>query len=104
VENYYEELHPSLLKMILAVVDSGAAQNKEVSICGEMAGDSKLTKLLLGMGLRKFSVPPGELLEVKKAIMAADLPGAKAFASKILKLETAGEVKACFTRKIRKAA
>ena len=59
---------------------------RPLSICGEMAGDPAYTELLLGLGLREFSVAPGEMLEVKNAIRTVTLADAEALAAAALEL------------------
>jgi phosphotransferase system enzyme I (PtsI) len=54
-------------------LQAGARAGLPVSVCGEMAGDPKLTRLLLGMGLRQFSMHSAQLLEVKQQILKADI-------------------------------
>ena len=72
VAHLYNPLHPSVLHLISLTLQAGAKQGKTVSICGEMAGDTKLTKLLLGMGLRQFSMHPSNLLSVKQQVLQSD--------------------------------
>lgn len=64
----YDPLHPAVLRLIKMVIDAGQQHDVPVSMCGEMAGDPRYTRLLLGMGLSDFSVPPTSLLEVKNVI------------------------------------
>ena len=64
----YDPLHPAVLRLIKMVIDAGRQHDVPVSMCGEMAGDPRYTRLLLGMGLRDFSAPPTSLLEVKNVI------------------------------------
>jgi len=66
-------------------IKAGKKYNKEVAICGEMAGDPKLTKLLLGMGLTHFSMHPASMLIVKKQVLSSDLKKIKIKANKILR-------------------
>ena len=67
--NYlYDPLHPAVLKLIYMVLKAGRKANIPVSMCGEMAGDPRYTRLLLGLGLREFSAQPAALLEVKRVI------------------------------------
>jgi phosphotransferase system enzyme I (PtsI) len=67
--NYlYDPLHPAVLKLIHWTLLAGRRANIPVAMCGEMAGDTRYTRLLLGMGLREFSTPPATLLEVKQII------------------------------------
>ena len=69
---YYQPLHPGVLAVIKAVADAARAAGKELTICGDMAGDPAFVELLLGLGLRSFSVAPGELLEVKNVVRHAN--------------------------------
>jgi phosphotransferase system enzyme I (PtsI) len=55
------------------VIDAGRANNKPVSMCGEMAGNPHFIPLLLGMGLRKFSMRPGSVLEAKRIIRGSNV-------------------------------
>ena len=72
VAHLYDPLHPAVLRLIAGVIAEGAAQGKPVSICGEMAGDAAMTRLLLGLGLRHFSMHPSRLLAVKQEVLDAD--------------------------------
>ena len=68
----YQPLHPAVLRMIRQTVDAGHACGRSVGICGEMAGDSAFTELLLAMGLRSFSMHPAQILVVKQELLRAD--------------------------------
>ena len=68
----YDPLHPAVLRLVASTIEEGRLQGKTVSVCGEMAGDTSLTKLLLGMGLRSFSMHPAQILAVKQEVMRAD--------------------------------
>ena len=71
--NYlYDPLHPSVLKLIKMVIDAGKRHAIPVSMCGEMAGDPRYIPLLMGMGLREFSMQPGSLLEAKRVVRSLD--------------------------------
>jgi phosphotransferase system enzyme I (PtsI) len=72
VANLYDPLHPAVLMLIAHTIASGEKAGLHVSVCGETAGDPYLTRLLLGMGLRCFSMHPSQILEVKQAIMQSD--------------------------------
>jgi len=85
VSHLYNSLHPAILKLINITIKAGKKHNKEVSICGEMAGDSRLTKFLLGMGLRHFSMHPSRILGVKKQVLNSNTQKLKLWSSKILK-------------------
>ncbi|MDH5358282.1 MAG: phosphoenolpyruvate--protein phosphotransferase [Gammaproteobacteria bacterium] len=72
--NYlYDPLHPAVLRLIHATLEAGKKHNIPVSMCGEMAGDPRYTRLLLAMGLEHFSMHPNALLEIKQVINETDL-------------------------------
>ncbi|MDO7596348.1 MAG: phosphoenolpyruvate--protein phosphotransferase [Pseudomonadota bacterium] len=72
--NYlYDPLHPAVLKLINMTLEAGKKYNIPVSMCGEMAGDPRYTRLLLAMGLEYFSMHPNALLVVKQIINETDL-------------------------------
>lgn len=73
VAHLYDPLHPAILQLIAMTIAAGNKAGIEVAVCGEMAGDSKMTRLLLGMGLREFSMHPSQLLAVKQEILNSDL-------------------------------
>ena len=71
VSALYDPLHPAVLRLIASTINAGERFRKSVSVCGEMAGDSHLTRLLLGLGLTEFSMHPRQLLDVKQEILRA---------------------------------
>jgi phosphotransferase system enzyme I (PtsI) len=73
VAHLYNPLHPAVLNLIAMTIEAGHKAGIDVAVCGEMAGDIKLTRLLLGMGLREFSMHPAQLLAVKQEILSSDL-------------------------------
>lgn len=80
----YQPLHPAVLQLVEMTIRAGAKTDTPVSVCGEMAGDPKLTRLLLGFGLRQFSMHPAHILAVKHQILQSDLPKLVIGARKIL--------------------
>lgn len=72
VAHLYDPLHPAILHLVASVIAEARAQGKSVSVCGEMAGDPTMTRLLLGMGLRSFSMHPSQILTVKHQVLRAD--------------------------------
>jgi len=92
--HYYQPLHPAVLGLIESVVEGARRAGRELTICGEMAGDPLHTALLLGLGLRELSVAPGQMLEVKDAIRRTHLEEARRLASIALELGSAAEVEA----------
>ena len=73
VAHLYNPLHPAILQLVWNTIAIGAKAGVPVAVCGEMAGDTRLTRLLLGMGLREFSMHPAQLLAVKQEILNCDL-------------------------------
>ena len=71
VAHLYDPLHPAVLRLIAGVIREANAANMPVSVCGEMAGEPSMTRVLLGMGLRDFSLHFNQLLSVKKEILRA---------------------------------
>lgn len=72
--NYlYDPLHPAVLMLIRNTIQAGQRANVPVSLCGEMAGDSRYTRLLLGLGLTHFSMHPAGLLEIKRVVQDSDV-------------------------------
>jgi phosphotransferase system enzyme I (PtsI) len=84
VAHLYDPLHPAVLQMIGQIISSSARLGIPVSVCGEMAGDPRLARLLLGLGLRQFSMHPAQLLAVKYEVLRSDIASCEAAAKKIL--------------------
>jgi len=87
VAHLYDPLHPAVLKLVADTIAECHAQGKDVSVCGEMAGDIGLTRLLLGMGLRSFSMHPAQILAVKQEILRSDVSRLRPWALRVLKAE-----------------
>lgn len=85
VAHLYNPLHPAILYLLHTTIAAGAKAGIPVAVCGEIAGDTKLTRLLLGMGLREFSMHPAQLLSVKQEILNCDLDQIESQVKKILK-------------------
>lgn len=84
VAHLYDPLHPAVLRLVASTIEEGRLQGKTVSVCGEMAGDTSLTKLLLGFGLRSFSMHPAQILAVKQEVLRADTSKLTPWAQAIL--------------------
>ena len=87
VAHLYDPLHPAVLHLLANTIAQGATAGKEVSLCGEMAGDPAYTRLLLGLGLRHFSMHPTQLLRVKQEVLRADTSRLAAWAQGVLNAE-----------------
>jgi phosphotransferase system enzyme I (PtsI) len=72
VAHLYDPMHPAVLRLVANTIAESHAQGKPVTVCGEMAGDVAMTRLLLGMGLRSFSMHPAQILAVKQELLRAD--------------------------------
>ena len=94
VASYYQPLHPGVLHLIHSVAEAARSADRELTICGEMAGDPLHTELLLGLGLRALSVAPGQMLQVKRAIRETRLDEARELARSALELGSVAEVEA----------
>jgi phosphotransferase system enzyme I (PtsI) len=84
VAHLYDPLHPAVLRLVALTIAECTAQGKPVSVCGEMAGDVSLTRLLLGMGLRSFSMHPAQILAVKQEVLRADAGKLTAWAQLVM--------------------
>ena len=87
VSHLYDPFHPAVLRLVAGVIQTGARANVPVSVCGEMAGDYLMTKLLIGMGLRYFSMHPAQLLEIKQQILMSNAGQLTTRVSRILRLD-----------------
>lgn len=72
VAHLYDPCHPAVLRLVADTIAESRRQGKPVSVCGEMAGDTQFTRLLLGLGLRSFSMHPAQILAVKQEVLRAD--------------------------------
>jgi phosphoenolpyruvate-protein phosphotransferase (PTS system enzyme I) len=87
VAHLYDPLHPAVLSLIANVIRTALQHEKPVAVCGEMAGDVKLTRLLLGFGLRHFSMHPASILAVKQRILATSLPDIASIVARVMKAD-----------------
>ena len=92
VAHLYDPLHPAVLRLVADTIAECQAQGKSVSVCGEMAGDPTLTRLLLGLGLRSFSMHPTQILAVKQEVLRADIGRLEAWAQQVLASDEPAEM------------
>jgi phosphoenolpyruvate-protein phosphotransferase (PTS system enzyme I) len=85
VAHLYDPMHPAILHLIANTIRQCNEAGKGVSVCGEMAGDASMTRLLLGMGLRCFSMHPSQILTVKREVLAANTVQLATLARKVLR-------------------
>lgn len=85
VAHLYDPLHPAILALVAGVIRTASRHRKPIAVCGEMAGDVRLTRLLLGFGLRHFSMHPASVLGVKQRVLTTDLAAIEPVVAKVLK-------------------
>jgi phosphotransferase system enzyme I (PtsI) len=90
----FQPSHPSLLRLLRDTIRAASAAGKPVTMCGEMGGHSLYTVLLLGLGLREFSLTPGYIPRVRRLLRGLTLERARRLAAECLKLPTAEAVEA----------
>ncbi|MBP9712640.1 MAG: phosphoenolpyruvate--protein phosphotransferase [Sterolibacterium sp.] len=93
VAHLYDPLHPAVLRLIAQIIERGERAGLPVAMCGEMAGDITMTRLLLGMGLRKFSLHPAQLLEIKRQVLKSDTAHLQTAVSRILRLDDSEKIR-----------
>lgn len=93
VAAYYDPLHPSVLEQIKTVVDAANKYAKSVALCGEMAGDPIPAILLLGMGLKKYSMIPSSIPVIKNLFRKISFTVAQQIANACLNMNTSKEIK-----------
>ena len=87
VAHLYDPCHPAVLRLVADTIAECQRQGKGVTVCGEMAGDVAMTRLLLGLGLRSFSMHPSQILAVKQQILRADAAKLALWAATVLASE-----------------
>jgi len=102
VVNLYNATDPAVLKLIAMAVQAAARKHKPINLCGQMSGNPLHTMLLLGIGLRQFSVSPGALPEIKKICRSVNLADCEAVAKRALGMENAREIKNYLKEELKK--
>jgi phosphoenolpyruvate-protein phosphotransferase (PTS system enzyme I) len=98
VAHLYDPLHPAVLKLIGGTIQAGARYGLPVSVCGELGGDPAYTSLLLGMGLRNFSMHPASILEIKQQVLRADVGELAPKVQRILRMDEQARVREAVER------
>src|SRR5438874_5069666 len=83
VSHLYDPLHPAVMRLLVLAIGTAKKAKVPIAVCGEMAGEVLLTRLLLGMGLTNFSMHPAHLLTVKQRVLQSDVGAAQAFIERI---------------------
>ncbi|MGH8686080.1 MAG: putative PEP-binding protein, partial [Burkholderiales bacterium] len=81
----YDPLHPAVLHLVAHVIAEARRADTPVAVCGEMAGELELTRLLLGFGLLNFSMHPAQLPAIKERVLRTSLAKARGYAQKVLR-------------------
>jgi len=85
VAHLYDSLHPAVLHLIAHTIQAANRGGTPIAVCGEMAGETRLTRLLLGFGLRNFSMHAQQLLAIKEQVLRTNLPEAQLLAQRMLR-------------------
>ncbi len=93
VAHLYDPLHPAVLQLVARTIQTANRGGTPVAVCGEMAGDLALTRLLLGFGLRNFSMHPTQLLAIKERVLKTDLAQTRTLAQRVLRSEDPGRIR-----------
>jgi phosphotransferase system enzyme I (PtsI) len=94
VSHLYDPLHPAVIRLIRDTIRACDRSQTPISLCGEMAGEPQFTRLLLGMGLRRFSMHAVEILRVKQEVLKADTRQLERPVARLLKLPDSRRVRA----------
>lgn len=93
VSHLYDPLHPAVLALIGHVIATADRMGKPVAMCGEMAGDPQLSRLLLGLGLRRYSMLPIQLLKVKQQLLGTDMATIRPLVERMLAAEDSEQMR-----------
>ncbi len=98
VAHLYDPLHPAVLWLVAHTIRTATKAGIPVAVCGEMAGDPTMTRLLVGVGLRQFSMQPAQLLPIKQLVLHTSVPEAEALAARILRADDPDKVRSLVER------
>ena len=96
VSQLYDALHPAVIKLIAFAISTAAKVAVPIAVCGEMAGEVRFTRLLLGMGLTNFSMHPAHLLGVKQRVLTSDAGEAKVFVARMRRTDEPAKLTGLF--------
>jgi len=98
VAHLYDPLHPAVLQLIAQTIRSAKRAKTPVAVCGEMAGDAAMTRLLLGFGLREFSMHPAQLLAIKQQVLRTRVREVEAPAARVYRAHDTGRARALLAK------
>jgi len=100
VSYLFKPLHPSVLRLLKFIIETAQSENKEVTVCGEMAAETLSAIVLIGLGLRKFSMNPIFIPRIKNVLRSVEQKTAKKVVEEVLMLKTAQEIEECIIERI----
>jgi len=98
VSQLYDALHPAVIRLIDLAISAATKSATPIAVCGEMAGDVRFTRLLLGMGLTNFSMHPAHLLTIKQRVLTSDMAEAKAVVARMRRTDEPVKLTALLTK------
>jgi phosphotransferase system enzyme I (PtsI) len=98
VAHLYDPLHPAVLTLVAGTIQAATRGGVPVAVCGEMAGDLQFTRLLLGLGLRNFSMHPSQVLSIKERILRTNLAEVQTLAQRVLRASDPAKTKDLLAR------
>ena len=98
VAHLYDPLHPAVLQLVAQTIRSAKRAKTPVAVCGEMAGDAAMTRLLLGFGLREFSMHPAQLLAIKQQVLRTRIGEVEALAGRVCRAHDPAKARALLAR------
>jgi phosphoenolpyruvate-protein phosphotransferase (PTS system enzyme I) len=98
VSHLYDPLHPAVLRLIAQAIAAAKKANVPIAVCGEMAGDVRLTRMLLGMGLREFSMHPAHILSVKQRVLMTEVAAIRSVVDRMRRSDDPARVAALLDR------
>jgi len=104
VAHLYDQMHPAVLRLIAQTIRTGTRSRVPVSVCGELAGELDMTELLLGMGLRQFSMHPSQILPVKERLFELSFRDSGRFAGRVLRMSDPVKIRALLQREMQAPA
>jgi len=98
VAHLYDPLHPAVIRLLALAIGTANKAKRQIAVCGEMAGEVRLTRLLLGLGLRNFSMHPAHLLTVKQRVLTTDVSATKLLVDRIKRADNPDKISALVDR------
>jgi phosphotransferase system enzyme I (PtsI) len=92
VSHLYDSLHPAVVRLLALAIGTANKAGTPIAVCGEMAGEVQLTRLLLGLGLRNFSMHPAHLLTVKQRVLTSEAAAARPIVERIRRADDPGKI------------